>query len=102
MAIIGTFTKQENGSYAGSLATLTIKAKINIFPVQKANDKAPDFRVSAANADIGGAWTTTSEEGKPYISVKLDDPSFPTPIHCRLVETADGYALIWGRRKPRD
>ena len=96
MAIIGTFTKQD-GSFAGSLATLTVKAKLKISPVEKSGEKAPDFRVYVGNAEIGAAWSTTSKEGKEYLSVKLDDPSFPAPIQCRLVEMDKGHALIWNR-----
>jgi hypothetical protein len=38
--------------------------------------------------------------GREYLSVKLDDPSFPAPIFASLVtvEGGDGYALIWSRR----
>ena len=97
MAIIGTFTKQDNGSYTGTLATLTVKAKVSIAPVEKTSDKAPDFRVFVGNAEIGAAWTTTSKEKNTYLSVKLDDPSFPAAILCRLVTTADGHALVWSR-----
>ena len=96
MAIIGTFTKQDNG-YQGSISTLTVKAKISITPVEKTGDKAPDFRVYAANADIGAAWSATSKEGKDYLSVKLDDPSFPAAILCRLVSTDKGHSLVWTR-----
>ena len=98
MATIGTFTKQD-GSFAGSLTTLTVKAKVTISPVEKTGEKAPDFRVYAGKAEIGAAWSATSKEGnKPYLSVKLDDPSFASPILSRLVETADkGHALVWTR-----
>jgi uncharacterized protein (DUF736 family) len=96
MAIIGTFTKQDNG-YQGSLATLTVKAKVSINPVEKTSDKAPDFRVFTGTTEIGAAWSATSKEGKAYLSVKLDDPSFAAAILCRLVETDKGYALVWNR-----
>jgi uncharacterized protein (DUF736 family) len=38
-------------------------------------------------------------EGRDYLSVKLDDPSFPVPIYATLseTETAGEYALIWSR-----
>ena len=51
------------------------------------------------NADIGAAWKKTSREGRDYISVKLDDPSFPAAIYATLseTETAGEYALIWSR-----
>lgn len=97
MAIIGTFTKQDGGAFSGSLATLTVKAKVTIAPVEKSGEKAPDFRIYAGTAEIGAAWSATSKEGKPYLSVKLDDPSFPAPILCRLVETEKGHALVWTR-----
>ena len=96
MAIIGNFTKQ-NGAFTGSLETLTVKAKINITPVEKSGEKAPDFRVYAGSAEIGAAWSSTSKEGKSYLSVKLDDPSFPAPILSRLVEMEKGHALVWTR-----
>jgi uncharacterized protein (DUF736 family) len=97
MATIGTFTKQD-GSFTGLLATLTVKAKVTISPIAKTGEKAPDFRVYAGNAEIGAAWSATSKEGKAYLSVKLDDPSFAAPILGRLVETDKGHALVWTRQ----
>ncbi|MNE94905.1 hypothetical protein D3C80_1929240 [compost metagenome] len=32
-----------------------------------------------------------------YLSVKLDDPSFPAPIYASLVEVDGGHSLIWSR-----
>jgi len=48
-------------------------------------------------------WTFGSaarETGREYLSVKLDDPSFPAPIYASLVEAEDGssHNLIWSRR----
>ena len=52
------------------------------------------------NAGFGAAWRKTSNEGREYLSVKLDDPSFPPPIYASLVEVEgeDGLSLIWSRR----
>lgn len=49
--------------------------------------------------EFGAAWKKTSREGRDYLSVKLDDPSFPAPIYASLVkaDTAGEYALIWSR-----
>lgn len=97
MAIIGTFTKQDD-SFQGTLATLAIKAKVTLTPVEKSGDKSPDYRVFAGKAEVGAAWAATAKgSGKPYLSVKLDDPSFAAPILCRLIEAEDGYALVWTR-----
>ena len=67
--------------------------------VEKDGEKSPDFRISAGAMDIGAAWKKTSREGRDYISVKLDDPSFPAPVYATLSETdtAGEYALIWSR-----
>jgi uncharacterized protein (DUF736 family) len=96
MAIIGTFTKTDNG-FQGALATLTLKAKLSITPVEKTGEKAPDYRVYAGAVEVGAAWSATSKEGKPYLSVKLDDPSFSAPVLARLIETDKGHALVWNR-----
>jgi uncharacterized protein (DUF736 family) len=96
MAIIGTFTPSDNG-YQGTLATLTLKAKLTFTAIDKNGEKSPDFRVFAGAAEIGAAWKGKSKDDKPYLSVKLDDPSFPAPILARLIETDKGHALIWNR-----
>ncbi|WP_298431233.1 DUF736 family protein, partial [Ottowia sp.] len=37
-----------------------------------------------------------------YISVTLDDPSFPATVYARLIEEEDGtHTLIWSRSKPQ-
>jgi hypothetical protein len=54
-------------------------------------------------AEIGAAWSKRSSEGRDYLSVKLDDPSFNAPIYANLFDDEDGegFTLIWSRgRKP--
>src|SRR3546814_7440294 len=64
-------------------------------------ENAPDFRLQAAGHDIGAAWKKTSEAGRPYVSVSLDDPSFPATVYARLIENEDStHDLIWSRSKP--
>jgi uncharacterized protein (DUF736 family) len=88
--------------YAGTVKTLTLNVKARMTPVEKTNDKAPDFRIYAGRGEVefGAAWRKTSNEGREYLSVKLDDPSFPSPIYASLVEVEgeDGLSLIWSRR----
>jgi uncharacterized protein (DUF736 family) len=99
------FKKSENGDYAGAVKTLTLNVKARITPVEKTNDKAPDFRIYAGRTEIefGAAWRKTSNDGREYLSVKLDDPSFPSPIYASLVEVEaeDGLSLIWSRPQHR-
>ena len=100
MATIGTFTKNETGGFSGAVKTLTLNVKAQFRPAEKMNDKTPDFRIFAGQTEFGAAWKQTSKDGREYLSVKLDDPSFPAPIYASLVEMEDGetHSLIWSRR----
>jgi uncharacterized protein (DUF736 family) len=97
MATIGAFTKSDDG-YTGALKTLALSAKAKLTAVEKTDEKAPDFRLFAGAVEIGAAWRKTSREGREYLSVKIDDPSFPAPVYASLVEGESGFNLIWSRR----
>ena len=105
MATIGTFTRTGDG-FTGTVSTLTLDAKVQVRPAEKSSDKAPDFRIFAGRAEIGAAWKKTSNEGRDYLSVKLDDPSFPAPIYATLAEVEGEDAAVeavldWMREGPR-
>jgi uncharacterized protein (DUF736 family) len=100
MSTIGTFTKSENG-FSGQIKTVTLNVKAKFAPAEKENDKAPDYRIFAGQGfEFGAAWNKTSNTGHEYLSVKLEDPTFPAPIFASLVavERGAGYVLIWSRR----
>ena len=99
MATIGTFTQAGNGSFSGTIKTLTLNAKATLRPIDKESGKAPDFRVVVGTVECGAGWKKTSRENRDYISVKLDDPSFPAAIYATLVEVEgeEGLQLIWSR-----
>lgn len=98
MATIGTFTKSDTG-FSGAVKTLSLNVKATIRSVDKDSENAPDYRVLAGATEFGAAWKKTSKAGRDYISVKLDDPSFPQPIYATLVAAEDGETmnLIWSR-----
>jgi uncharacterized protein (DUF736 family) len=102
MAIIGHFTKQENGGFDGTIETLAISSKATFELLTRRGDKSPDFRIVTGRSEIGAAWKRTSENSE-HFSVRLDDPSFAAPINCRLVKTGveHGYSLIWERERKR-
>jgi uncharacterized protein (DUF736 family) len=54
-------------------------------------------------AEIGAAWSKRSNEGREYLGLKLDDPSFNAPIYANLFddEAGEGYSLIWSRPNGR-
>ena len=97
MANIGNFAAQDKG-YTGTVRTLTLNVKVKIVPTDKDSEKAPDFRILAGNFEIGAAWRKDSQQDRPYLSVTLDDPSFPATIYARLIEGEEGnFDLIWSR-----
>lgn len=101
MATIGTFTKTANGDITGTVKTLTLNVKAKFVPTEGDSERGPDYRIFAGTTEFGAAWKKTAREtGRDYLSVKLDDPSFPAPIYASLVEDEGGEAhnLIWSRR----
>ncbi|MBY4639985.1 DUF736 domain-containing protein [Gluconacetobacter entanii] len=102
MANIGSFKKVGN-EIQGEIATLSLQTKnVRIVPeANRANDNAPSYRVFVGRAEIGAAWSKRSGEGRDYLSLKLDDPSFNAPIFANLFrdEDGEGYSLIWTRHR---
>lgn len=98
MAQIGTFKRDEDGSYNGVIRTLSLRARARIVPVEASgNEKAPNLRILVGSVEIGAAWRRTSKDNTEYYSVKLDDPSFSAPISANFVEVNNQHVLIWSR-----
>ncbi|QPC42742.1 DUF736 domain-containing protein [Kaustia mangrovi] len=105
MATIGTFKKTGN-EFVGEIVTLNVQAKnVRIVPEEgSSNDNAPSHRVVFGSADIGAAWSKRSKEGRDYLGLKLDDPSFTAPIYANLfddtaIEGEENFSLIWSRSR---
>jgi uncharacterized protein (DUF736 family) len=100
MANIGSF-KKVSSEFQGEVVTLSLQTKgVRIVPeTSRANDNAPSHRVYVGRAEIGAAWPKRSTEGRDYLSVKLDDPSFNAPIYANLFKDDEGetFTLIWSR-----
>ncbi len=98
MAIIGSFTSNGDG-FNGTIKTLNLNVKAKMVRPERPSEKGPAFRILAGNVEFGAAWQKTSTEGRDYLSVKLDDPSFPAAIYATLIEVegSDGLQLIWSR-----
>lgn len=102
MAAIGYVTKGTNGSFKGSLKTLSIRADIEIVANDsKATDAQPDYRVLSDGVEIGAGWNRRSESsGRDYVSLSLAAPEFgPRRLYANLGRAAgeaeDRFAIIW-------
>lgn len=105
MATIGTFQQSNTNEFSGEIVTLSLQAKkVRIVPDARAGgENTPSNRVFVGRIEIGAAWSKQSNEGRNYLGLKLDDPSFTAPIYANLVEDEDGqnYSLIWSRPSRR-
>jgi uncharacterized protein (DUF736 family) len=102
MATIGSFKKVGN-DFQGEIVTLSLQARgVRIVAeANRSNENAPSHRIYVGRAEIGAAWSKRSEEGRDYLSLKLDDPSFNAPIYANLFddEGGEGYTLLWSRTR---
>ena len=101
MATIGTFKKTGSNEFTGEIVTLSVQAKnVRIVPeTSRSGDNSPSHRVYVGRVEIGAAWAKRSNEGRDYLGLKLDDPSFNAPIYANLFDDEDGdtHSLIWSR-----
>jgi uncharacterized protein (DUF736 family) len=108
MAVIGTFKQIGEGEFLGDIFTLSLRATgVRIVPeTVRSSDNAPSHRILIGRVEIGACWRKRSNEGRDYLSLKLDDPSFKEPIYANLFNDEGGetFSLIWsrGRRQNGD
>lgn len=102
MAAIGYVTRRSDGSFKGSLKTLSIRADIEIVANDaKTSDSHPDYRVTSGGVEIGAGWNRRSQSsGQDYVSLSLAAPEFgPRRLYANLGRAAgeaeDRFAIIW-------
>jgi uncharacterized protein (DUF736 family) len=104
MANIGSFKKVGN-EFQGEIVTLSLQAKgVRIVPeATRGSGDSPSHRIFIGRVEVGAAWSKRSNEGRDYLSLKLDDPSFNAPIYANLFDDEDdGYTLIWSRSRKQN
>jgi uncharacterized protein (DUF736 family) len=102
MATIGSFISKD-GKITGKIQTLTLNVALTFLPTEnQTGADAPAYRVFTGKSEVGAAWEKRSDAGRDYLSVRLDDPSFPAPFFANLIEQDDGtHALFWSRSRTR-
>lgn len=98
MATIALLTKQKDGGFSGTLILPSLDGKKIVFtPVEKQTDKGPVYRVTIGSFEAGAAWKKTSKAGNAYVSVKLNESSFPGGTIYPVLVKSDkaGYLLDW-------
>ncbi|MBX3525816.1 MAG: DUF736 domain-containing protein [Rhodoblastus sp.] len=103
MTQIGHFTLTDHG-YVGRLHFLTVDTQAVFVPTPaNAADKAPDYRIhldDAGGPEIGAGWKKRAEKAGDFVSVVIDDPTFPQPIRANLfLSNCDegSWSLQWSR-----
>ena len=104
MSTIGKFKKTKDG-FKGHISTLTMESDVSFIPNEnKKNEGSPDYFVKSGQCDLGFARHTIAQgdDGQPYISVFLDDPSFRSPIWAALFEYDGNADLVWSRPRKNE
>ena len=109
MADIGSLLPESEG-FKGKLRTLSHKLRLELHPnEEKRAEGSPDFIVYADEGgdlvEIGAAWLRTVQarggnNGRRFLSITLDDPSFPAPLNvAAFAPDSDGlpWLITWNR-----
>jgi len=108
MSLIGQFSRTRTG-YAGRIRTLAIDIDVVLVPAEHSDaDNAPDYRIHLGSdedgAEVGAGWKRTGDKAGNYVSLQIDDPTFPQPIRANLFQSADdksAWGLHWNRPPKR-
>jgi uncharacterized protein (DUF736 family) len=104
--IVGNFSYDAGrDTYTGEITTLTLQRSNVVFrPTDKAGDREPDYRIvqerDGAVVEFGAAWKRSSDKGRDFLSVMLDDPALPASLHAAvfLSDRDDSATLVWQRQ----
>jgi len=107
MAQIGHFNRTASG-YSGRIRTLSLDIGVVIVAAEASEaENAPDYRVHAETEDgpeIGAGWKRSTDKAGAFVSIQLDDPTFPRPIRANLFQNGDdatSWLLHWSRPRGR-
>ncbi len=102
MPAIGYVQRQDDGSFKGSIKTLSVNAEIQIVPNRHKTGEQPDYKVVSGGVELGGGWVRTGEvSGREYLRLAMSAPELgPRTLYANLGRAAgqdddDAFAIIW-------
>jgi uncharacterized protein (DUF736 family) len=102
MPAIGYVQRQPDGSFKGSIKTLSVNADIQILPNRGKTGEQPDYRVLAGSVELGAGWIRTGEVSqREYVRLAMSAPELGrSTLYANLGRAAgqhddDAYAIIW-------
>lgn len=102
MPAIGYVQRQSDGSFKGSIRTLSVSAEVTIVPNRGKMGEQPDYRVLSGGVELGGGWIRTGEVSqREYVRLSMSAPELgPRTLYANLGRAAgqdddDAYAIIW-------
>jgi uncharacterized protein (DUF736 family) len=102
MPAIGYVQRQQDGSFRGSIRTLSVNAEIAIIPNRSKSGEQPDYRILSNGVELGGGWIRTGEVSqREYVRLAMSAPELgQRTLYANLGRAAgqddeDSYALIW-------
>lgn len=105
MTTIGTFIQTGKDEFVGELKSFTLQREnLRIVPAtDRTSDNAPTHLMMDGGAEVAQGWLRHTQDDRPYISFRIDDPGFVAPIYPGLFERGDGHSfdLNWSRPKKR-
>ncbi len=102
MPAIGYVQRQSDGSFKGSIRTLSVSAEVIIAPNRGKTGEQPDYRVLSGGVELGCGWIRTGEVSqREYVRLAMSAPELgPRTLYANLGRAAgqdddDSYAIIW-------
>jgi uncharacterized protein (DUF736 family) len=102
MPAIGYVQRNADGSFKGSIRTLSVRAEVEIIPNRGKMGEQPDYRVLSGGVELGGGWIRTGEVSqREYIRLSMSAPELGArTLYANLGRAAgqddeDAYAIIW-------
>jgi uncharacterized protein (DUF736 family) len=102
MPAIGYVQRQDDGSFKGSIRTLSVNAEVQIVPNRGKSGDQPDYRVLSSGVELGGGWVRTGDvSNREYVRLAMSAPELGSrTLYANLGRAAgqdddDVYAIIW-------